>query len=222
MSSFAVAHRRASVAELVALGREEAPAGRLLSMAEVTDQAVVLGSTQPASDVDEEAAARRGLMVARRPSGGGAVLVRPGGQVWADLFLPAGDPLLAHDLSASFDWLGQAWARALASLGVGDLLVASPGTARHPLERKLCFLGQGAGEVMVAGRKVVGISQRRRREGAFFFSMLALEDASELLVSCLRFEPDERAEALAALGRTAGFLPLDALQVEEALLAALA
>ncbi len=220
MSSFTLQHRRASALELIELGRRERPDGRLAVLQEVSDRAVVLGSTQSFDEVDQEAAAGRGLSIARRPSGGGAVLVAPGAQVWADFFLPAGDPLLESDLAASFQWLGRSWQKALSALGVGDLTVSGRAGEHHRLERRLCFVAVGAGEVLVRGKKVVGISQRRIREGAFFFSMLLLAETGEELVSCLRLG-EEPADALDALAARSGWLPLQPGAVEEALLAAL-
>lgn len=218
---FAHEVRRGSAAELVALARGEVPSGRLALFEEVTDRAVVLGSTQPAEAVDEAEAARLAAAVVRRPSGGGAVFVAPGAQVWVDFFLPAGDPLLVSDLSRSFEWLGGIWARALSSLGVSEPVVTGSSPSHRPLERTLCFAGIGAGEVVVGGRKVVGISQRRGREGAYFFSMLLLEDTSPQLISCLRLSPAEKAAAGRALASSSAALQLERSEVRTALLAAL-
>lgn len=214
--------RRGSAAELVARARGELPPGRLVLIEEVTDRAVVLGSTQPKEAVDEEVAARLGAAVVRRPSGGGAVFVAPAAQLWADFFLPAGDPLLLADLSRSFEWLGQLWARALSSLGVSEAVVAPPSKGHRPLERTLCFAGIGAGEVLVGGRKVVGISQRRSREGAWFFSMALFEETSRELVSCLRLDSGEKKAAIEALSSSSATLDLTEDEVRTALLAALA
>ena len=57
------------------------------------DRAVVLGSGQPEGTVDPDACAAAGAQVVRRRSGGGAVLVEPGGSVWVDLVVPSTDTL---------------------------------------------------------------------------------------------------------------------------------
>ena len=62
--------------------------------------ALVLGSTQPGTSVDSARAARAGIEVVRRRSGGGAVLVGPGDPVWIDVWLPRGDPLWHDDVGA--------------------------------------------------------------------------------------------------------------------------
>lgn len=120
------------------------------------------------SVVDEAAAAAAGVEVVRRRSGGGAVWLAPGTVTWVDVVLPAGDPHWVDDVGRSSLWLGDAWARALVALGVPD-----PTVHRGPLVRTrwsplVCFAGVGPGEVLVDGRKVVGISQRRTRAGARF------------------------------------------------------
>src|SRR5438094_6035397 len=73
------------------------PAGRTVRLLEVDGPALILGSSQPVDHVDEAAAARAGIEVARRRSGGGAVLVGPGVALWWDVFIPPGDPLWESD-----------------------------------------------------------------------------------------------------------------------------
>ena len=130
--------------------------------------ALVLGSTQPESDVDPEGLARLGLGSARRRSGGGAVHVSDD-CVWIDVTIGRDDPLWLDDVSASSSWLGRAWAEVLESLGLGSFRVHEGAMVHHPLERTVCFAGLAPGEVTDAsGAKVVGISQRRGRDGARF------------------------------------------------------
>lgn len=124
---------------------------------------LVLGSTQSTSSVDLAVAARRGVVVTRRRSGGGAVLLAPGAQVWADMWVPAGDELWADDPRAAASVAGEWWARALEP-SVGPLEVWRGGLV--PGGRQLvCFAGIGPGEVRARGKKVVGLAQWRSREG---------------------------------------------------------
>lgn len=128
-------------------------------------RAVVLGSTQPAPP---ENLLPPGAALARRTSGGGAVWIAPGELVWVDLDLPSDDPLWDDDVGRSFLWLGRAWAAALKKVDVGGASVWDGGLRCGPAGRALCFAGLGPGEVSVAGRKVIGISQRRTRDGTRF------------------------------------------------------
>jgi lipoate-protein ligase A len=139
---------------------------------DVTQPALVLGSTQSDEVVDRAEAARRGVEIVRRRSGGGAVYLAPGDVVWVDVILPAGSPGWADDVHAPMVWLGQhlrdALATELVSVAAGDEL--SVHTARlqtTPWSDLVCFDGVGPGEVVTTtGAKLVGISQRRTRAAA--------------------------------------------------------
>lgn len=135
---------------------------RLLRWCDPDGPALVIGSAQtvPTDTL--------GLDVVRRRSGGTAVVVVPGDLVWADVVLPAGDPLWAEDVGVAPVWVGEAWAAALAELGVADLDVHRGAMVRTPESATWCFAGLGPGEVRAGGRKVVGISQRRTRSAALF------------------------------------------------------
>lgn len=130
--------------------------------------ALVLGSAQPDTDVDAAACAAAGVEVVRRRSGGGAVLLDPGAAVWVDVELPRGDDLWDDDVGRAAWWLGERWCAAVrATTGAGA--VHRGGMVATPWSRLVCFAGLGPGEVTDgAGRKVVGISQRRTRAGARF------------------------------------------------------
>jgi lipoate-protein ligase A len=186
--------------------------GVVVVASEPSGPALVLGSTQPDTDADARRCAALGVAIARRRSGGGAVYVAPGAQVWIDVFLPARHRLFEVDVGRSFRWLGEAWAGALRRLPdcpwPGEISVAPPGAPRGQFAATLCFASVGAGEVLWAGRKVVGLSQRRDRQGAWIHSMAPVVDHSGLLLDCLRLEPARRAAATAELGRVAGWVPV--------------
>ncbi len=131
--------------------------------------AVVLGSAQPDEVVDRDRAVRLGFEVARRRSGGGAVLVGPGESVWVDLVVPRGDPLWSEDVGTSMAWVGQLWSDALAGIapagtepaGIAPAGISSEGIApaelsvwegpmlRGPWSELVCFAGVGPGEVLL-------------------------------------------------------------------------
>jgi lipoate-protein ligase A len=143
-------------------------ATRLVRVHEITRPALVLGSTQRESDVDETAAAAAGVDVVRRHSGGGAVLLAPGDVLWLDVVVPAGDALWHPDVAVAFEWLGEAWVHALAAEGVVGTAVHRGALVRTHWSDVVCFAGLGPGEVTRYGAKVVGISQRRTRHAARF------------------------------------------------------
>lgn len=142
-------------------------AGRSLTLCIPTHAAVVLGSAQSDADIDMSAAGVRGLDVARRRSGGGAVFVDPVDSIWVEAWIPRTDPLWVEDVSSSMLWLGRAFVAALAEANPDralELIVGPYEAGRWG--RRICFLSEAPGEVRGAAGKVVGISQRRDRRGA--------------------------------------------------------
>lgn len=172
-------------------------------MLEPTSTAVVLGSTQPASVLVS------GTPAVRRRSGGGAVLMEPGGLVWVDVFVPAGDPLWEADVGRAFAWLGDAWAGAIGA----DATVHAGPLVTTPWSRLVCFAGLGPGEVTVADAKVVGMAQRRTRAGALFQCAALREWRPERLVVRLALDPEDRRRATEELAGAGRGVDIDAQQL---------
>jgi lipoate-protein ligase A len=166
---------------------------------EVEGPAVALGSTQSPEVVDAAAAARLGVEVVRRRSGGGAVWLAPGDVTWVDVVLPAGEPEWIDDVGRAAAWLGAAWAEALAAVGVPGAEVHAGPMVRTPWSDLVCFAGLAPGEVTIDGCKVVGISQRRTRLAARFqCAVLHSWDPSSLL-AVLKLGADQRTWAAGEL-----------------------
>ena len=183
------------------------PAGREVWILEVTEAALVLGSTQAHVDVDD-------IAVCHRRSGGGAVLVWPGEVLWIDVIVPRDDPLWDDDIGRAAHWLGHAWREA-----IGDGVVHTGPLIQTFWSNVICFAGIGPGEVLVDGAKVVGISQRRTRAGARFqCAVLRTWDPAEL---ARIFGGDEWREVADALTPLATGVP-ELAALEAAFLAALA
>lgn len=133
------------------------------------------------------------------------MLVEPGRTLWVDVLLPSRDALWKHDVGRAFVWLGEVWALALADLGVHTVLHGGP-LVRTRWSDLVCFAGLGAGELTdPAGRKVLGMSQRRTRDGARFQCAVLGEADMSALLRLLALSPAERAEAESDLhGAVAG------------------
>lgn len=201
-------------------GRDIDWTARSVTWCEVTAPAVVLGSTQPASHlVGPRARQDAGVEVARRRSGGGAVLVAPGQVAWADVVVPAGDPLWCDDVGRAVWWLGEAWAAALSGLGAGPGAVHRGGLVRSAWSPWVCFAGLGPGEVTVAGAKVVGTAQRRTRHGALFQCAVPLVWDPPVLLGLLALSAAQRAAAASELAGAVRPVGGRAGDVEAALLA---
>ncbi|MSO59491.1 MAG: lipoate--protein ligase family protein [Ilumatobacteraceae bacterium] len=137
-----------------------------------TDAALVLGSAQDESDVDTDRARQEKIDVVRRRSGGGAVYLDSESTVWIDVVITRKDAHWVDDVSRSALWLGHVWSEVLQQFGVLDLDVYSAPILKPVVSRSVCFAGMASGEVLSAGRKVIGISQRRNRDGARFQCVL--------------------------------------------------
>lgn len=162
-----VEHVEGSAQELHDLG---VGGKRILRVNHVTAPALVLGSRQRALGPDRGAASARfggagpaGLQPAIRRSGGGAVRLAPGEQLWVDLVVPVPDPLHHDDIRVAAQRVGELWC---AALGPATSVWRGPMTS--PVGQAVCFAALGPGEVTVGGRKLVGISQRRTREWSRF------------------------------------------------------
>lgn len=125
-----------------------------------------------------------------------------------DILLPTGHPWLADsDLGEVFDPVGNAWADALTDLGVPDVAIHhGPATATRlgpPEQRALaevCFASLGRGEVTSGGRKLVGLSQRRRRHGALIQCGIMRRWRPAPLIHALDVAPATHAIEQAAVG----------------------
>lgn len=142
------------------------PAERAVWWCRVESPAVILGSSQAADSVSMQRASGLGLDVVRRRSGGGVVFVHPDDSVWIDVTIPRDDPLWVDDVAASMLWLGEVFVDAL-SQWVTTVVHRGAFDAGDS-GREVCFASTSPGEVFAGDAKVVGISQRRTREGARF------------------------------------------------------
>lgn len=178
---------------------------RSIVVFEVARPTLVLGSSQRDDAVDWERVRVRGVDVVHRRSGGSAVLVEPGAAVWVDVTIPAGDPLWEPDVGRAFHWLGAAWVEVLAAGGVAARWYDGP-MRRTPWSAWVCFAGLGPGEVTVEGRKVVGLSQRRTREGVLFQCSAAVRWEPERLLALLALDEADRARGAVELAGVASGL----------------
>jgi lipoate-protein ligase A len=148
-----------------------------------TRPGIVLGRAQKVDDGFAARAEAAGFDVARRVSGGTAVVVGPGECVWVDVVVERGGPGWNDDIGKAGCWVGDQWVAALAEAGVVDLKVHRSGMDKRPGYDTVCFAGVGSGEVLTAdGAKLVGVSQRRTRAWALFQCAIPLRwDPSPLI-----------------------------------------
>lgn len=166
-----------------------------------------LGYAQPWSDVDLDALQRENWQVVRRPTGGRAILHTD--ELTYAVIGPAADPRLNGSVLESYLRLSQALVQALRLLGAPVTVHEEAPAARA--QNPVCFEVPSAYEITVAGRKLIGSAQARRREGVLQHGSLPLYGDLTRITRVLRF-PDEAARRDAAAR-----LRARALTLEEAL-----
>lgn len=128
--------------------------------------ALILGSAQRESNIDQPLATSKSIEVVRRRSGGGIVYVHPQDSIWIDVTIPRDDVLWTQDVSSSMLWLGKVFVTALDPWLETQMYEEEFSAGQDG--RLVCFASTSPGEVFVGQSKVVGISQRRTRLGARF------------------------------------------------------
>lgn len=152
--------------------------------------------------VDAASASARGVVVARRRSGGGAVYLAPGEQIWADLWIPRDDPLWSADVSRSAAVAGEWWYRALGS--AATRVSIHRGTMQRALgAEQVCFAWKGPGEVMAGAKKLVGLAQWRSREGVLVQGCCYVRWDPAAMADLLAVTAEERVGLLHALEEAA-------------------
>jgi lipoyl(octanoyl) transferase len=186
------------------LDRVEATGERFLRLYRFHPACLSLGRNEPAADYDGGAIARLGIDVVRRPTGGRAV--------WHDhevTYAVAAPIALFGSLRIAYHAIHATLVVALRSLGV-DATIA----LRHPAPSSTilrhagsCFSTAAPGEILVAGRKLVGSAQVRKG-GAFLQHGSILLDGSQDVIAAVGRMPQAASTETtlaAVLGRKVSF-----------------
>ena len=141
-----------------------------------------------------------GLDTVRRPTGGRAV--------WhaRELTYAVAAPGVFGTLPEAYHRIHLALGEALRGLGATASLAPPPARTPRP-EDGACFASPVGGEVMVAGRKVIGSSQLRQGDALLQHGAMLLEDDQRLVHDLAGTDTTGRAEAPLSelLGRVVGF-----------------
>lgn len=148
-----------------------------------TMKCVVFGSSQrELASRSHAALVREGYESAVRDSGGGAVVVGPGMQLWFGVYERySADVLTRPSISSSLISLGRRVQEGLRALGAPAGEVVTTPTPRSQVDALICFAGTSYGEILVDGGKLVGISQRRTRDLVISHVMILLEPTQHKL-----------------------------------------
>jgi len=192
---------------LAALTPESPPT---ISWSRVSAPVLVVGRGAAANVINAAQCTAHNVPVVHRGSGGGPVLW-DADLVSLDVVLPADHPLVGHDVTAAYAWIGGAVADALTRLGApvrSLVLDATRALQRDPdpvraLASRACFGGISPFEVVGAdGRKCVGLAQVRRAQGTLFQCGILLGANTGLLATLLGSDDQETAALAAAFDTT--------------------
>ncbi len=141
-----------------------------------------LGRNEPAAHYDHTEIARRGLDVVRRPTGGRAV--------WHEheVTYAVAAPVAAFgSLRNAYHTIHERIAVALRSLGADATLAPhQPPSSGRVDQPASCFATRVVGEVLVAGRKLVGSAQVRKGSAFLQHGSILLDGSQEIVAAVTR------------------------------------
>ncbi len=153
-----------------------------------------LGYAQPLDQVDRARLIQRGWGLVRRPTGGRAILHID--ELTYSVIAPASHPIVAGGVLPSYRRLSSALSASLKRMGIA--VETHPETSLGDAERSnpICFEVPSAYELTVAGKKLVGSAQVRRRACVLQHGSLPLAGDITRILDSLHFDtPGERAAA---------------------------
>lgn len=155
-----------------------------------------LGFAQPAADVDHPALEKRGWQLVRRPTGGRAILHTD--ELTYSVTAPLDEARVAGGVLESYRRLAQALLQALVQLGLPARADKEyPQASDSPAGGPVCFEVPSNYEITVAGKKLVGSAQARRKDGVLQHGSLPLHGDLTRITQVLAY-PDQPAREKAA------------------------
>lgn len=132
-----------------------------------------LGFAQPTADVDQAALQRSGWELVRRPTGGRAILHTD--ELTYSVTAPLDEPRVAGGVLESYQRLSQALMNALVRLGLPARAEKEHALAQDTSPTgPVCFEVPSNYEITVAGKKLVGSAQSRKKDGVLQHGSLPL------------------------------------------------
>jgi lipoate-protein ligase A len=153
-----------------------------------------LGYAQSYTDVDVERLKANGWDVVRRATGGRAILHVD--ELTYSVIAPPDEPRIRGSILESYHRLASALISAVRALGLPvEMEENAPpsNTAKGPV----CFEVPSAYEIVVAGKKLIGSAQARKKEGVLQHGTFPLHGDLTRITQVLAF-PDEQARTAAA------------------------
>jgi lipoate-protein ligase A len=155
-----------------------------------------LGFAQPSTDVDLLALENRGWQLVRRPTGGRAILHTD--ELTYSVIAPLDEPRVAGGILESYRRLAQALLHALVQLGLpAQAEKEYPPADSAQSGGPVCFEVPSNYEITVAGKKLVGSAQARRKNAVLQHGSLPLAGDLTRITQALVY-PDQAAREKAA------------------------
>ncbi len=152
------------------------------------EPAITIGYSQKAEvELDIERCRELGIPIARRPTGGRALLHHR--ELTYAVVAPVSIPPFNRGLKATFQAVNEALLMGLHGLGIqGDINTGKQpsGSARSPA----CFASLNHCEITVNGKKLVGSAQKRTSKAFLQHGSLVIDADHELFTSLLKFEDE--------------------------------
>lgn len=155
-------------------------------------------------EYDADRAAHLGLDIVRRPTGGLAVL--HDAEITYAVIAPVG---MLDGPRRAYRRIHEAVAAGLARLGMDTDLASPPGgeAALPDASAPACFAAPAGGEVLAAGRKLVGSAQRTERRTFLQHGSILLEGSQARVDSLRRQPPDSDDDGSVAIADVLGGVP---------------
>lgn len=163
-----------------------------------------LGHAQPFADVDSARLKERGWDVVRRATGGRAILHTD--ELTYSVTGRAEEPLLAGGVLESYNRIAQALLLAVKNLGLPVEMkqIAGQVSTLTDTINPICFEVPSTYEITVAGKKLIGSAQARKKEGVLQHGSLPLTGDLTRICQALVFEHEPaRQEAASRLSACA-------------------
>ena len=125
-----------------------------------------------ATDIDVKKCEARRVELVRRITGGGIVF--HGWDVTYSIIVPHGNGVIPSDISASYCWIANRLIYGLHQINVPATLQGSKSKTLE-VGPNICLANPAEHDVMLNGKKIAGVSQRRNRIGGVYQGYIALD-----------------------------------------------
>jgi lipoate-protein ligase A len=147
-----------------------------------------LGHAQPLDDIDQERLAEKGWELVRRPTGGRAILHHR--ELTYAVVAREDHPIMQGGVLESYRRISKGLVKFLEELALAVEVRGSQSIMENDRSNPICFEVPSAYEITVAGRKLIGSAQVRRRKSVLQHGSLPLTGNISEICEVLRY-PDE-------------------------------